>query len=56
MSSSFEDSSLFDLFRMEAEEQVRVLQVELIQLEAGAASVVPLESLMRASHSTECAS
>jgi two-component system sensor histidine kinase and response regulator WspE len=50
-SSSFEDSSLFDLFRMEAEEQVRVLQVELIQLEAGVASVSTLESLMRAAHS-----
>ncbi len=51
MSSGFEDSSLFDLFRMEAEEQVRVLQVELLQLDAGAASGATLESLMRASHS-----
>ncbi len=51
MTSGFEDSSIFDLFRMEAEEQVRVLQTELIQLEAGAASVSTLESLMRASHS-----
>ena len=51
MNSGLEDSSLFDLFRMEAEEQVRVLQVELIQLEAGAASAQVLESLMRASHS-----
>lgn len=51
MSSSFEDSSLFDLFRMEAEEQVRALQTELIQLEAGAASAATLEALMRASHS-----
>src|ERR1700730_10366222 len=51
MSSGFQDSSLFDLFRMEAEEQVRVLQTELLQLEAGAASVSTLESLMRASHS-----
>jgi two-component system sensor histidine kinase and response regulator WspE len=51
MSSSFEDSSLFDLFRMEAEEQVRVLQSELIHLEAGAASAATLEALMRASHS-----
>jgi len=51
MSSGLEDSSLFDLFRMEAEEQVRVLQVELIQLESGAASAQALESLMRASHS-----
>jgi two-component system sensor histidine kinase and response regulator WspE len=51
MSSGFEDSSLFDLFRMEAEEQVRVLQTELIQLESSAASAATLEALMRASHS-----
>ena len=51
MSSAFEDSSLFDLFRMEAEEQVRVLQAELIRLETGAASGATLECLMRASHS-----
>jgi two-component system sensor histidine kinase and response regulator WspE len=51
MSSGFEDSSLFDLFRMEAEEQVRVLQTGLIQLEAGAASTTTREALMRASHS-----
>ena len=51
MSSGLEDSSLFDLFRMEAEEQVRVLQSELIQLEEGAASSRTLEALMRASHS-----
>lgn len=51
MSSGLEDSSLFDLFRMEAEEQVRVLQAGLIELEAGAASAAMLEGLMRASHS-----
>jgi two-component system sensor histidine kinase and response regulator WspE len=51
MSGGLEDSSLFDLFRMEAEEQVQVLQVELIQLEAGTASATILETLMRASHS-----
>ena len=51
MSSGLEDSSLFDLFRMEAEEQVRVLQNGLIELEAGAASAATLEGLMRASHS-----
>ena len=33
MSSGLEDFSLFDLFRMEAEEQVRVLQAGLIELE-----------------------
>ena len=31
MSSGLEDSSLFDLFRLEADEQVRVLQTGLIQ-------------------------
>ena len=46
-----EDSSLFDLLRMEAEEQVRLLQAGLIQLEAGETSAVTLEALMRASHS-----
>jgi two-component system, chemotaxis family, sensor histidine kinase and response regulator WspE len=51
MSSGLEDSSLFDLFRMEAEEQVRVLQAELMKLEAGSASAAALEALMRASHS-----
>jgi two-component system, chemotaxis family, sensor histidine kinase and response regulator WspE len=51
MSSGLEDSSLFDLFRMEAEEQVRVLQTGLIQLEAGDVSAASLETLMRASHS-----
>ena len=51
MSSGLEDFSLFDLFRMEAEEQVRVLQQGLIELEAGAATALTLESLMRAAHS-----
>ena len=51
MSSGLEDSSLFDLFRLEADEQVRVLQAGLIQLEAGAVSAATLEALMRASHS-----
>ena len=51
MSSGLEDSSLFDLFRMEAEEQVQVLQAGLIELEAGAASPLTLEGMMRASHS-----
>jgi two-component system sensor histidine kinase and response regulator WspE len=51
MSNELEDFSLFDLFRMEAEEQVRVLQSGLIELEAGAASGTTLESLMRAAHS-----
>jgi two-component system, chemotaxis family, sensor histidine kinase and response regulator WspE len=51
MSSGLEDSSLFDLFRMEAEEQVRTLQSELMKLESGEASATTLEALMRASHS-----
>lgn len=51
MSSGLEDFSLFDLFRMEAEEQVRALQAQLLELEGGAASAGMLESMMRASHS-----
>jgi two-component system sensor histidine kinase and response regulator WspE len=51
MSSGLEDFSLFDLFRMEAEEQVRVLQSGLIDLESGKASAETLEALMRAAHS-----
>lgn len=51
MSSGLEDFSLFDLFRMEAEEQVRVLQAQLLELEDGAATATTLESLMRAAHS-----
>lgn len=51
MSNGLEDFSLFDLFRMEAEEQVRTLQSQLIELESGAASAATLEALMRASHS-----
>jgi two-component system sensor histidine kinase and response regulator WspE len=51
MSSGLEDSSLFDLFRMEADEQVRVLQSELMLLESEGASAGRLQNLMRASHS-----
>lgn len=51
MSNGLEDFSLFDLFRMEAEEQVRTLQSQLIDLESGAATAATLESLMRAAHS-----
>ena len=51
MSSGLEDFSLFELFRMEAEEQVRVLQAELLNLENGASSAKTLEALMRAAHS-----
>jgi len=51
MSSGLEDFSLFELFRMEAEEQVRVLQNGLIELESGGATAATLEALMRAAHS-----
>ena len=51
MSNGLEDFSLFDLFRMEAEEQVRTLQAQLIELEAGGATAPVLECLMRSSHS-----
>lgn len=51
MDTGFDDLSLFELFRMEAEEQVQTLQTELIQLETGAATAATLEALMRASHS-----
>jgi two-component system sensor histidine kinase and response regulator WspE len=51
MSSGLEDFSLFDLFRMEAEEQVRALQIGLLELESGAATPATLEALMRAAHS-----
>jgi two-component system sensor histidine kinase and response regulator WspE len=51
MSNGLEDFSLLELFRMEAEEQVRVLQSRVIELESGAAMATTLEALMRASHS-----
>jgi two-component system, chemotaxis family, sensor histidine kinase and response regulator WspE len=51
MSNGLEDFSLFDLFRLEAEEQVRALQNGLIELESGAATATTLEALMRAAHS-----
>jgi two-component system sensor histidine kinase and response regulator WspE len=51
MSSGLEDFSLFDLFRMEAEEQVRVLQAGLMELETGSGTAATLEQLMRAAHS-----
>ena len=53
MSDNLADFSLFDLFRMEAEEQVRVLQTELLALEQNPGTPDPrtLEALMRAAHS-----
>jgi two-component system sensor histidine kinase and response regulator WspE len=43
--------SMLDLFRMEADAQVRVLTDGLLQLERGAADPELLESMMRAAHS-----
>jgi two-component system sensor histidine kinase and response regulator WspE len=51
MSDNLGDLSLFDLFRMEAEEQVQVLQNGLMALDGGDVSAANLESLMRAAHS-----
>ena len=51
MSSGLEDSSLYDLFRMEALEQVHLLQNELMLLEREGATAARLQNLMRASHS-----
>ena len=51
MSSGLEDFSIFDLFRMEAEEQILVLQEKLLLLETGTATDAGLEALMRAAHS-----
>ena len=51
MSTGLEDFSLFDLFRLEAEEQVRVLQAELLRVEGGDLAPAALETLMRAAHS-----
>jgi len=50
-SGGLDDLSLLELFRFEAEEQVRVLQAELMQLEQGHATKAALEGLMRAAHS-----
>ena len=49
MSSGLEDSSLFDLFRLEAEEQVRVLQCDLMLLEREGASATRLAGVKRSS-------
>jgi two-component system sensor histidine kinase and response regulator WspE len=45
--------SMLDLFRMEAQGQVRVLTEGLLALEAGSADGATLESLMRAAHSVK---
>lgn len=51
MSSGLDDFSLFELFRMEAEEQVRVLSDMLVVAEKNASDPETLQSLMRAAHS-----
>jgi two-component system sensor histidine kinase and response regulator WspE len=51
MSDDFGDLSLFDLFKMEAEDNLRVLQDHLLAVERGEATPVMLEELMRAAHS-----
>ncbi len=51
MSDDFGDLSLFDLFKMEAEDNLRVLQDHLLAVERGEATPVMLEELMRSAHS-----
>jgi two-component system sensor histidine kinase and response regulator WspE len=51
MSSGLEDFSIFELFRMEAEEQVGALQTALLRLENGESDAELLEALMRSAHS-----
>ncbi len=51
MSDDFGDLSLFDLFKMEAEDNLRVLQDHLLAVERGEATPAMLEELMRAAHS-----
>jgi two-component system sensor histidine kinase and response regulator WspE len=50
MSTDFADSSMLDLFRLEAEGQGRALETGLLALESGAGAGA-LEPLMRAAHS-----
>jgi two-component system sensor histidine kinase and response regulator WspE len=51
MSDDFGELSLFDLFKMEAEDNLRVLQDHLLAVERGEATPVMLEELMRSAHS-----
>jgi len=51
MSDDFGDLSLFDLFKMEAEDNLRVLQDHLLAVERGEATPAMLEELMRSAHS-----
>ena len=49
--SDLDDLSIFDMFRMEAEEQVEQLQARLLALKEGDANELTLRSLMRGAHS-----
>lgn len=51
MSDAFGDISMLELFRLEAEDQVRVLQDGLLILEKNPGETSRLETLMRAAHS-----
>jgi two-component system sensor histidine kinase and response regulator WspE len=51
MSDSFGDISMLELFRLEAEDQVRTLQDGLLVLEKNPGETSRLETLMRAAHS-----
>lgn len=51
MSNGFDDLSLLELFRMEADEQIAVLRNRLLEVESGHSTAAGLEALMRASHS-----
>ena len=49
--SDLDDLSIYDMFRMEAEEQVEQLQTRLLGLKDGDANEAALRSLMRGAHS-----
>ena len=51
MDDSFDDLSIFDMFRMEAEEQVDAMQSLLLGLREGEPDEKTLRSLMRGAHS-----
>jgi len=51
MNDDLDDLSIYDMFRMEAEEQVEQLQSRLLALKDGEANEAGLRSLMRGAHS-----
>jgi len=51
MNDDLDDLSIYDMFRMEAEEQVEQLQSRLLALKDGEANEATLRSLMRGAHS-----